>query len=275
MSKSNKKNVAVITGASSGIGREFVMQLLNRDDIDEFWAIARDNERLEELKNGINKTVKIFSLDLSVDTELLKYKEELERENVNIKVLVNCAGFGKFDHDENIDLNTKLNMIDLNCKAIVSMCDFSLPYMSEGSSIINIASTAAFQPIPGINIYAATKSFVLYYSRALNQELKYRRIKVLAVCPFWTRTNFFDRAVVDGKKELVINYVAMYEAKDVVEKALKDLSKRNKDVSICGFKNRGQVLLVKLLPHKIVMKVWMFQQKFDGTPNIRKDRSVK
>ena len=90
MSKSNKKNVAVITGASSGIGREFVMQLLNRDDIDEFWAIARDNERLEELKNGINKTVKIFSLDLSVETELLKYKEELERENVNIKFLVNC-----------------------------------------------------------------------------------------------------------------------------------------------------------------------------------------
>jgi short-subunit dehydrogenase len=211
---------------------------------------------------------------LTLESDLLQYREALGKDDVNIKLLVNCAGFGKFDHDENIKLDTKLNMIDLNCKAIVSMCDFSLPYMHEDSAIINIASTAAFQPIPGINIYAATKSFVLSYSRALNQELKYRGIKVLAVCPFWTRTNFFDRAVVEGKKELVINYVAMYEAKDVVKRALNDLNRRYKDVSLYGFKNRGQVLLVKLLPHKIVMKVWMLQQKFDGTPNIRKDKSV-
>ena len=275
MSENNiLKNIAVITGASSGIGREFVMQLLNRDDIDEFWVIARDLEKLEELKENIAKPVKVLSLDLSQKDELEKYKIELEKNNANIKLLINCAGFGKFDHYENIKLETKLNMIDLNCKAIVSMCDFSLPYMIKDSAIINIASTAAYQPIPGINVYAATKSFVLSYSRALNQELKYRGIKVLAVCPFWTGTNFFSRAVIEGKKELVINYVAMYEAKDVVKRTLKDLNIRNKDVSLYGFKNRGQVLLVKLLPHKLVMKVWMLQQKFDGTPNIRKDKSV-
>ncbi len=275
MTQNIKKNIAVITGASSGIGREFVMQLINREDIDEFWCIARDKERLAELKDSFNKEIKVFSLDLTVESDLLQYKETLKKESVNIKLLINCAGFGKFEHSENIKLETKLNMIDLNCKAIVSMCDFSLPYMSDGASIINIASTAAFQPIPGINVYAATKSFVLSYSRALNQELKYRGIKVLAVCPFWTRTNFFDRAVGEGKKELVINYVAMYEPQDIVRRALKDLNKRNKDVSMYGFKNKGQALLVKLLPHKIVMKIWMIQQKFDGTPNIRKEKSVK
>lgn len=275
MTQNIKKNIAVITGASSGIGREFVMQLINREDIDEFWCIARDKERLAELKDSFNKEIKVFSLDLTVESDLLQYKETLKKESVNVKLLINCAGFGKFEHNENIKLETKLNMIDLNCKAIVSMCDFSLPYMSNGASIINIASTAAFQPIPGINVYAATKSFVLSYSRALNQELKYRGIKVLAVCPFWTRTNFFDRAVGEGKKELVINYVAMYEPQDIVRRALKDLNKRNKDVSIYGFKNKGQALLVKLLPHKIVMKIWMIQQKFDGTPNIRKEKSVK
>ena len=88
-----KKNVAVVTGASSGIGREFVMQLLNRSDIDEFWAIARDKERLEELKENVNKPVKVLTLDLTKDADLEVYKHELEIENVNIKLLVNCARF--------------------------------------------------------------------------------------------------------------------------------------------------------------------------------------
>lgn len=268
------KNIAVITGASSGIGREFVIQLLTRDDIDEFWIIARDLDKLLELKENISKPTKVLALDLSKMDELEKYRVELEKSNVNIKLLINCAGFGKFDHDENIKFDTKLNMIDLNVKAIVSMCDFSLQYMSEGAGIINISSTAGFQPVPGGNIYAATKSFVLYYSRALNAELRYRKIRVLAVCPFWTRTNFFDRAVPSGKKEVVINYAVMYEPENVVKKALKDLKRKKKDVSLYGFKNCCQILLVKLLPHKLVMKVWMLQQKLDGTPNIRKEKSV-
>ena len=166
-------------------------------------------------------------------------------------------------------------MIDLNAKAIVSMTDYSLKYMHEGSGIINISSTAAFQPIPYINIYAASKSFVLSYSRALNQELKYRNIKVLAVCPYWTKTNFFDRAVKDGSREVVIKYIVMYRPEDVVKKALKDFNKKNKDVSIYGFKNNAQIFITKFLPHKLVMKIWMKQQKLNGTPEIRSNDSVK
>ena len=87
-------------------------------------------------------------------------------------------------------------MVDLNVKAYITMIDYTLPYMKENSKILNVASCSAFQPVPYINAYAATKAFVLSYSRSLNQELKYRKIHVLAVTPFWTKTNFFDKAVV-------------------------------------------------------------------------------
>lgn len=273
------KNIMVVTGASSGIGREFLLQLFNnRNDIDEFWAIARNLNKLEALKEEVSdlKKLKIISLDLSNDIDLRKYKNELEKEErINIKLLVNCAGFGKFEHEENLDTDVKLNMIDLNVKAIVTISDYSLKYMSDGSGIINISSTSAFQPIPYISIYAATKSFVLNYSRSLNQELKYKNIKVLAVCPYWTKTNFFDRAVCDGKKEVVIKYIVMYNPTDVVKKALSDFEKKNKDISIYGLKNNAQIFLTKFLPHNLVMKFWMKQQKLDGTPGIRKDISVR
>ncbi len=274
MTNNGLKNIAVVTGASSGIGREFVFQLASNKDIDEFWLIAREKDKLEEVANKLNKPSKVLTMDLSVSENLMKYKVELENANVNIKFLVNCAGFGKFEHEENLNTSIKLNMIDLNVKAIVSMVDFSLSYMSEGSGIINIASTAAFQPIPYINIYAASKSFVLSYSRALNKELEYRNIKVLAVCPYWTKTNFFNRAVRENSKEVVIKYVVMYQAKDVVSKALKDFYKKSKDVSCYGFINCAQIFLTKILPHKLVMKIWMKQQKLNGTPDIRANDSI-
>ncbi len=263
------KSIAVITGASSGIGKEFVCQLSNNKDIDEIWIIARNKNRLQELITLVNKDIKVLALDLTIQDELEKYKIELEKEKPNIKILVNCAGFGKFDHEENIDTNVKLNMIDLNVKAVISMTDYSLPYMEDGSNIINVSSNSAFQPVPYINVYSASKSFLLSYSRALNIELKYRKIKVLAVCPFWTKTNFFDRAINQNNEKVVIDYVVMYEAKDVVKKALRDLYHSNKDMSVYGFKNNFQRILVNILPHNAVMKVWMMQQKLNGTPKIR------
>jgi short-subunit dehydrogenase len=132
--------------------------------------------------------------------------------------------------------------------------------MSNGGRIINIASVAALQPIPYINVYGASKAFVLSYSRALNRELKDKKISVTAVCPFWTKTEFFDRAVEKDKEPVVKKYVAMYKPEQIVKRAFRDAIKR-KDVSMYGFKARGQALLVKLLPHKIVMNVWQNQQK--------------
>lgn len=262
------KNIIVITGASNGLGREFLDQMIVKEkNIDEVWTLDFDKEGLEKLESEIEK-VKGLHIDLTKKEEIIKYQQKLDSEKPNIKVLINCAGFGIFDHSENISLDTKLNMIDLNVKAYVSMIDYSLPYMSKGSKILNVASCAAFQPIPYINCYASTKAFVLSYSRALNQELKYRKIHVLAVTPFWTRTKFFDRAVMKDKKEVVIKYSVMYEAHDVVKKAIRDLYSR-RDVSVYGKLNKAQRLLTKLAPHKLIMKIWMHQQKYNGTPSIR------
>ncbi|MBP5647992.1 SDR family NAD(P)-dependent oxidoreductase [Candidatus Saccharibacteria bacterium] len=264
------KKIIVVTGASSGMGKEFLIQILEKEkDVDEIWAIARREERLIKLKKEVSEKIVPIKLDLSEESELLKYKEKVEEEKPNIIILANCAGFGIFEHSENIKTEIKLNMIDLNVKAPVAMIDYSLPYMKKGAKIMNIASCAGFQPIPYINDYAATKSFLLSYSRALNRELKYKGIHVLAVTPYWTKTEFFDRAIDEKKKKVVINYNAMYDPTEVMKLAIKDLYTR-KDVSIYGFVNRGQRLLTKVLPHSLVMKVWTNQQKLDGTPDIRK-----
>ncbi|MBR6137015.1 MAG: SDR family NAD(P)-dependent oxidoreductase [Bacilli bacterium] len=264
------KKVIVVSGASSGMGKEFIIQILEKEkDIDEVWAIARRDDRLIELKEKISDKIIPIKLDLTKEEDLLKYKEKVDKEKPNIIILANCAGFGVFDHSENIDTNIKLNMIDLNVKAPVALIDYSLPYMKEESKIMNIASCAGFQPIPYINDYASTKSFLLSYSRALNKELKYRNIHVLAVTPYWTKTEFFDRAIDDKKKKVVINYNAMYDPKDVMKLAIKDLYNPKKDISCFGFVNRFQKMLTKILPHSLVMKVWMNQQKLDGTPKIR------
>ena len=142
------KEIIIVTGASSGLGREFVKQLELKVNADEIWVIARREERLKELKCEIKTSLKIFALDLSKRESFDVIKNALEKEKPLIKLLVNCAGFGKFGHIEKIPLETQLNMIDLNCKAVVSACATALPFMSEGSKIINVASCAAFQPIP-------------------------------------------------------------------------------------------------------------------------------
>jgi len=265
------KKVIVVSGASSGMGKEFIKQILGKEsEVDEIWAIARSEDKLKELKKEISNKIIPLKLDLTKEEDLLKYKEKIKKEKPNVIILANCAGFGVFDHSENIDTNIKLNMIDLNVKAPVALIDYTLPFMKNNSKIMNIASCAGFQPIPYINDYASTKAFLLSYSRALNKELKYKNIHVLAVTPYWTKTAFFDRAIDKDKKKVVINYNAMYEAEDVMRYAIKDLYNLKKDVSCYGFVNRFQRLLTKILPHKLVMKVWTSQQKLDGTPNIRK-----
>ena len=211
------KNIIVVTGASSGMGREFLIQILEKEkNIDEIWAIARREERLMSLKKDVSDKVIPLVLDLTDVNCLNKYHEKLIEEKPNIVILANCAGFGIFDHSENINTDVKLNMIDLNVKAPVALIDYSLPYMSKGSKIMNIASCAAFQPIPYINDYAATKSFLLSYSRALNKELKYRGIHVLAVTPYWTKTEFFDRAVDENKTKVVKTQKNEYHAKTII-----------------------------------------------------------
>ena len=244
------KNIAIITGASSGMGKEFVLQL--DGTFDEIWGIGLGKESLDELERTLKGKFRGFELDLTKQESFDNITDLLNKEKPNVKYLANCSGFGKFGrYDE----------IDLNCRALVQMTEYVLPFMERGGRIVQIASVAGFQPVPYMAVYAASKAFVISYSRALNQELKRRKISVTTVCPFWTKTAFFDRATkTEAKEAVVTKYVAMYEAKDVVKKAIKDANKR-KELSICGFIARSQVRLVNIIPKKIVMNTWISQQK--------------
>jgi len=151
-------------------------------------------------------------------------------------------------------------MIDLNCKALLMMTRLTIPYMRRGSHILELDSLSAYQPVPYITTYGATKAFVLSYSRAMNRELKADGIRVMAMTPFWVKTEFFNHAFKTNDSE-VQNFSHLYEAKDVVATGLKDLYKTKKDYSIHGLYPKLQVLLVKLVPHSLVMNIWLSQQK--------------
>ena len=253
------KKIAVITGASSGMGKRFAQRVNEFGTFDEIWLIARHGERLEALRETMPFPARVLALDLTDRTSFGVYEAALAEEPVEIGLLVNASGFGKFAAVADTPLQVNLNMTDLNCQAVVALCQLSIPYLGRGGQIINIASVAAFQPIPYINVYGATKAFVLSFSRALNRELRRQGVGVMAVCPFWTKTAFFDRAVTGGEA-IVKKYAAMYDPDDIVRRTWRD-AKRGRDVCKYGFVARGQAALTKLLPHSLVMDVWMKQQK--------------
>ncbi len=256
----NMKNIAVVTGASSGMGKQFALTLKEHGNYDEVWLIARGMKSLEETARLTGLPSRYVALDLTDDKSFEEYGQLLKQEEVNVGLLINASGFGIFESTENTSEKNLDDMVDLNCKALMKMTRISLPYMSKGSRIIQIASMAAFQPTPYIGIYSATKAFVLSFSRALNQEVRKRGIQCMAVCPYWTRTKFFDRAIDQNREQIVKYYAVMYTPEQIISKAWKDLEK-GKDLSIYGFIANGQALLCKLLPHKLVMYIWQKQQK--------------
>ena len=251
--------IAIVTGASSGMGREFVRQMHTYIRPDAIWAIARREAALEELKQETDIPVRPVVLDLGKETSFREFAALLEEEKPEIELLVNAAGFGKFGDFEAIPLEDDLGMIDLNCKALVAMTRLCLPYMHKGSHILQLDSLSAFQPVPYITTYGATKAFVLSYTRACNAELKPRGIRMMAMNPAWVKTEFFNHAFQTNNRVQYFNYIQ--EADAVVAQGLKDLYKTKKDMSIPGLGVKLQVLGVKLLPHKLVMKTWMNQQK--------------
>ena len=252
------KTIGIVTGASSGMGKDFLQTLPENIEVDEIWAISRNEKAIKEASKDMNVKVVPLAYDLSEEKNIKEIQKKLEKEKPLVKILINAAGYGKFEKTTKVSYEDNIGMIKLNCEGLTSMCLITIPYMKKGSKIINFASVAAFQPVPYINIYAASKAYVLSFSRSLNRELKTDGIQVMAICPYWTKTKFFDRAVT--KNTIVKKYVAMYNSIDNVERAWKDL-KKGKDVSQWGFKARAQVKLCKILPHSIVMSVWQKQQK--------------
>lgn len=247
--------IAVVTGASSGIGREFVRQLgYFYRSLDEIWVIARRRERLEELREKSRVPLRIFDGNLMKKQAYKELSAALKETCPDIRMLVNAAGFGKSGGVESIaaeDMRAQTDMVDLNCRALTKMTLLCLPYMSRGSRIVNLASAAAFCPQPQFSVYAATKSYVLSFSRSMGAELRGKGICVTAVCPGPVDTEFFT---VSGGLTNPLKKLTMAKAEEVVHKALKD-SRAGRALSIFGLPMRAAFLGAKLVPHSLILKM--------------------
>ena len=242
-------NIIVITGASSGLGREFAIQLDQCNLlIDEIWLIARRKERLEEVALLLSHPCRILPYDLTTNEGILGYENELKQTNPMIKMLINCSGFGFVGKFGQIALKEQASMIDLNCKALTQITYLSIPYMKSRSRIIQLASSASFMPQPGFAVYAASKSYVLSFARALSEELRKDNIFVTAVCPGPVRTEFFEHAEKYGKSFTFKKYT-MVDTKQVVHKAIKN-SLQGKTISVYGLPMNLFYFFSKIIPHK-------------------------
>ena len=243
--------IAIVTGASSGMGREFASQIESLyKELDEIWVIARREERLRELESRMMTKLRIFTGDLLKQEIYERLKHALEEGKPDIRMLVNAAGFGKNGLVEEIPLQDQLGMIDLNCRSLTQMTILCIPYMSKGSRIVNLASAAAFCPQPSFTVYAATKAYVLSFTRGLNTELEGRGIHAIAVCPGPVDTEFFDAM---GEKTSAIKKAAMVKPEKVVKQALLDV-KEKKEMSVYGKAMKMCRASTKLLPHGLILK---------------------
>lgn len=246
------KNVVLITGASSGIGREFALQMDSYfTNIDEFWLIARNRANLKSLANSLRHKTKILTMDITSQAQIERLEDTLSDEDAVVRMLINCAGYGLMGDFETLDPEGLLGMVRLNCEALTHVTHRCLPFMRRNSRIIQLASSAAFLPQPGFGVYAATKSYVLSFSRALGEELKSRGIYVTSVCPGPVDTPFFDIAEAYGTT-LSIKKYTMVDAGKVVKKALRD-SYYKRAMSVCSLPIQAFEVMCKCLPHQSLL----------------------
>ena len=247
------KTIAIITGATGGIGEEFVNQLVKDHRLKEIWAVARNRDKLERLLRKYGERVRAFSVDLADEKAVKRFGRYLEEEKPTVRFLVNNAGIGKMGRYDEFSIDDISRTIDLNCKAIALLCHLCIPFMKRGSRILNISSASSFQPTPYLNLYSSSKVFVRYYSRALNRELKGTGISVTAVCPGWVDTGMLPKEK-DGK---TIHYPGLTTARHVVSAALMD-SMRRKDLSVCPVYSKFLHVYGKLMPQKLIMAQWRY-----------------
>lgn len=249
------KRISIITGASGGIGKEFT-KLMLLEEVDEIWAIARNQEKLTDLQNELGDKVVAISKDLTNPSELHAIRKMLEEEKPIIAYLINNAGIAKMGSYKDFSIEEIEATIYINCNALAILCSLCIPYMGKGSRILNISSASSFQPLPYLNLYAATKAFGRSYSRSLNIELKAAGITATAVCPSWVDTDLLMKEI-NGKR---IKFPGIVSAEEVAIKALKD-AKRGKDMSVCTLNVKFKHLLAKMFPQKTTMKTWVRQIK--------------
>ncbi len=248
-------NATLITGASSGIGLEFAKVFAREGH--NLVLVARSEETLKELKKQLEEEhgieVKIIVQDLKYYNAPTLIYDEVHRSRINVNVLINNAGFGLHGKFVDTDLESELEMIQVNITALTHLTKLFLKEMVENNSgrILNVASTAAFQPGPLMSVYYATKAYVLSFSEALAEELKDTKIRVTTLCPGPTSTNFSKNANVQdtklfGSKIPTGKEVAEYGYNAIINE---------KRVAIHGFKNKMLVQSSKFIPRKTITKM--------------------
>jgi uncharacterized protein len=247
-------NTTLITGASSGIGEEFARQLAARGE--SVLLVARSEDKLKALCAELSGKHKIdaqyIAQDLTKDGAAQQVFAETERRGLTVATLINNAGFGAMGDFAELDLERALQMIDLNIKALVALTYLYLAPMRQRKSgaIINVASTAAFQGVPYMATYAATKAFVLSLSEALWEENRAFNIKIMALCPGVTDTNFFEAAQSEQKPPMRIAQTPA----QVVKTALRGLE-RGRSHIISGWSNYLTTEAERLVPRWVVARM--------------------
>ena len=249
------ERLAVITGASSGLGREFARQLKEKGEADRFLLIARRRDRLEALAEELGNA-EVLPLDLCQEEAIEAYTAYLEERKLEVFYLVNAAGFGKFGDYRHVGAEASAAMIDLNVKATVLITHATLPHMVRGGHIIEIGSGSCFTPLPHFNVYAASKSFVLHYSKGLREEIKPLGVSVTCFCPGWVETEFLGVAKPEEGVRYPKNPKPLLKAKKVVSYAI-SRARRGKMLAVTNWYTKLQHMLFKLLPDRILTWLWL------------------
>ena len=245
---------AIITGASSGLGAEFVKATVNkRRDIERIIVIARRKDRLEKLKETFGDIIYPLPLDLTDERSFEQLRLILESLGAKVSLLINNAGFGKLGNFEEIDTRDNALMVRLNCEALTAAVGVCLPFMDDGGEIINTCSIASFAPNIRMATYSSTKSYVMSLSRALREELKPRKINVLACCPGPMDTEFLPLANITKGASRTFDTLPRVDARVMAEKSL-EASKKGKAVYTNKLFYKFYRLAAKVLPHSLVMK---------------------
>lgn len=249
-------NIAIITGASSGLGIEFLKEIIaSRTGIDEIWLVARRTEKLNELASQYNQIKCVpISLDLSHEESYTALEDKLSSGDYNVKLLVNNAGFGKMGNIKDMPALSQTSMIDVNCKGLTAVATICLKHMSKGSEIVNVCSIASFVPNPRLTVYSSTKAYVLSFTKGLREELKPHGINCMCVCPGPMRTEFFSVADIAPGSSKTFDTLPYSDPAKVARGTLKASKKGRCVYTHLAFFKFYRVL-AKLLPHNLLMKL--------------------
>ncbi len=257
-------SLAIITGASSGIGKEFARQLCAAG-YDTFWFIARRKEPMEALAKELGVKAKILCADLSDEEGIGTVVQALAEERPVVDMFISAAGFGRFGTFDQIPPEVTADMIDLNVKASVLLTHAVIPYMPRGGRIIEMGSASCFTPLPGFNVYAASKAFILHYTKALRAELRPWGIRVTCFCPGWVDTAFLGSAEATPGVALPKAYRPLLRTEDVVRRALR-ASARGALLCVTNWFTKLQHLLFKLLPDRLLTAAWLRMLRTPDSP---------